>query len=44
MNWLGIGLAAAGLAVLLALAYWQMIVAEGAYLCLLYTSDAADDN
>jgi len=32
MNWLGIGLIAACLAVLLALVYWQMIIAEGAYL------------
>jgi len=32
MNWWGIGLGAAGLAVLLALVYWQMIIAEGAYL------------
>jgi ubiquinone/menaquinone biosynthesis C-methylase UbiE/uncharacterized protein YbaR (Trm112 family) len=31
MNWWGIGLVAACLAVLLALAYWQMIIAEGAY-------------
>ena len=32
MNWLGIGLVAACLAVLVALVYWQMIIAEGAYL------------
>jgi ubiquinone/menaquinone biosynthesis C-methylase UbiE len=32
MSWWGIGLAAAGLAVLLALVYWQMIIAEGTYL------------
>jgi ubiquinone/menaquinone biosynthesis C-methylase UbiE/uncharacterized protein YbaR (Trm112 family) len=32
MSWLGIGLVAGCLAVLLALAYWQMIIAEGAYL------------
>jgi ubiquinone/menaquinone biosynthesis C-methylase UbiE/uncharacterized protein YbaR (Trm112 family) len=31
MTWLVIGLVAACLAVLLALAYWQMIIAEGAY-------------
>ena len=32
MNWLGIGLVAAGVVVVLALVYWQMIIAEGAYL------------
>ena len=31
MNWWGIGLVAAILAVLAALVYWQMIIAEGAY-------------
>ena len=32
MSSLGIALVAAGLAVLLALAYWQLVIAEGAYL------------
>ncbi len=32
MNWWGIGLGAACVAVLVALVYWQMIIAEGAYL------------
>ena len=32
MSWWGIGLVAAGVAVVAALVYWQMVIAEGAYL------------
>ena len=32
MTWLWVALALAGLACLAALAYWQLIIAEGAYL------------